>query len=99
MVETIVSIALENIEGVAAVGSGPAGILGALGAKQPVAGIGVVANDNNTLTVEVHIEAIYGYALPEVAARVRQAISDAVLTQVGVEVSAVDVYIDSIQFV
>lgn len=98
VVETIVGIALQNIEGVAAIGSGPAGILGALGAKQTVAGIGVVSNDDSTLTVEVHIEAKYGYPLPEIATRVRNAIADAVQSQVGVQVSSVDVYIDGIQF-
>ena len=97
VVETIVGIAMQNIEGVSAV-SPMQGILGALGQKAPAPAIEVSANDNNTLSVAVHIEAVYGHALPEVASRVRQAISDAVLTQVGVEVSSVDVYIDGIQF-
>jgi uncharacterized alkaline shock family protein YloU len=39
-----------------------------------------------------------GYVLPDVAASVRQAIADAVNTQVGAKVSYVDVYIDGIQF-
>lgn len=101
VVETIVGIAMQNIEGVASIAAapaGPAGLLGALGNKSAPQSIEVWANDNNTLSVAVHIEAIYGFALPEIAARVRQAISDAVLTQVGVEVASVDVYIDSIQF-
>lgn len=98
VVETIIGIALQNVEGVAGVASGAAGILGALGAKQTVAGIGVLANADNTLAVEVHIEAVYGYALPEIAERVRSAIADAVQSQVGVQVSSVDVYIDGIHF-
>ena len=40
----------------------------------------------------------FGQVLPEVADRVRTAIADAVASQVGVEVSSVDVYVDGIQF-
>ncbi|MBQ9020479.1 MAG: Asp23/Gls24 family envelope stress response protein [Eggerthellaceae bacterium] len=97
VVETIINIAMQNVEGVAGVSLG-AGIWGALGQKTPAPAIEVSANDDNTLSIAVHIEAVYGHALPEVAARVRQTIYDAVLIQVGVEASKVDVYIDGIQF-
>ena len=39
-----------------------------------------------------------GRVIPDVAANVRQAVSDAVSTQVGAKVSSVDVYVDGIQF-
>ena len=97
VVETIVSIAMQDLEGVAPT-SVAAGLLSALGNKQAGKTIEVEANDNNTLSIGVHIEALYGYPLPEIAARVRTAIADAVLTQVGVDVAKVDVYIDGVQF-
>lgn len=98
VVETIVAIALQDVEGAKLAGAAAQpGPLGMLYSSLGVQGIAVSANDN-TLSVAVHIEATYGHALPELAARVRQAIADAVLTQVGVEVTSVDVYIDSIQF-
>ena len=46
----------------------------------------------------VHVEVYYGYVLPELAAALRCAIAESLATQAGVEVSAVDVYIDGIQF-
>ena len=46
----------------------------------------------------MRIEVFYGFALPDVAASLRQAVADAVASQVGVEVASVDVYIDGIQF-
>ncbi len=98
VVETIVGIAMGSVEG-AVLSGGAAGLLAALGNKGAVQPIEVTANENNTLSVAVHIEAVYGFSLPELAARVRQTIYDAVLTQVGVEVANVDVYIDGIQFV
>ena len=36
--------------------------------------------------------------IPAVAADVRQAVADAVVTQVGFKVSSVDVYVDGIRF-
>ena len=39
-----------------------------------------------------------GYALPDLAANVRKAVADAVASQVGASVGAVDVYVDGIQF-
>ena len=45
-----------------------------------------------------HIDAYFGQVLPEVADRVRNAVVDAVASQVGAEVASVDVYIDGLQF-
>lgn len=100
VVETIVSIALQDVEGISLVGApGPAGILGSLAQAKPVPqGVEVTMGADNKLNVAVHTEAKYGYTLPDLAAKVRSAVSDAVLAQVGVEVASVDVYIDSVQF-
>lgn len=97
--ETIVSLAIQDIEGVASIGGGAAAsILGALGSKPAAQGVSVTANEDNTLSVDVHMTVVYGYALPDIADAVRAKVADAVLTQVGVPVSSVDVYIDGIQF-
>ena len=98
VVETIVSIAMGTVEDAVLLG-GAASLLAALGNKGAIQPIEVKVNENNTLSIGVHVEAVYGTVLPELAARIRQAVSDAVQTQVGVEVSDVDVYIDGIQFV
>ena len=44
------------------------------------------------------MDVYYGFVLPDLAASIRQAISDAVTSQVGIPVGAVDVYIDGMQF-
>ena len=100
VVDTIVAIALQDIEGVVYNGvSGPAGLLGSIVQQPSTQGIEVKANEDNTLAVSVHIDALYGYVLPDLAAQVRASVAHAVFTQVGVEVSSVDVYIDNVQFV
>ena len=93
VVETIVSIAVSEVEGVACVGSAGAqgrGIRAVFGQKPSTQGIEITVNED--------IEVYYGFVLPEVASSLRQAVADAVASQVGVEVASVDVYIDGIQF-
>ena len=101
VVETIVSIAVSEVEGVACVGSAGAqgrGIRAVFGQKPSTQGIEITVNEDNKLAVAVRIEVYYGFVLPDLAASIRQAISDAVTSQVGIPVGAVDVYIDGMQF-
>ena len=101
VVETIVSIAVSEVEGVACVGSAGAqgrGIRAVFGQKPSTQGIEITVNEDNKLAVAVRIEVYYGFVLPEVASSLRQAVADAVASQVVVEVASVDVYIDGIQF-
>ena len=74
VVETIVSIAANEVEGVASV------------------------DEDDKLVISVRVDVYYGYVLPDLAANLRQAVADAVASQVGAQVSSVDVYIDGIQF-
>ena len=99
VVETIVSLAAAEVEGVASVGqAGASGLLGKLSNKPAASGIEVSANDDNTLHIAVRVDVKGGYVLPELAANLRSAIADAVATQAGLKVGDVDVYIDGIQF-
>ena len=99
VVETIIAIALKNVEGVAGIGTPTAGgILSALQSKPATQGIEVAPTDDGAISVAVHVDAKFGAVLPELADTIRQAIADAVLTQVGLSVSSVDVYIDAIRF-
>ena len=96
VVETIVSIAVSEVEGVACAQG--RGIRAVFGQKPSTQGIEITVNEDNKLAVAVRIEVYYGFVLPEVASSLRQAVADAVASQVGVEVASVDVYIDGIQF-
>ena len=46
----------------------------------------------------IHMSVAYGTPLPEIAAKVRLAVSDAVAVQIGIPVASVDIFIDAIQF-
>ena len=102
VVETIISLAAAEVDGVAGVGS--AGALSAIrsafnaGKAIPTGGIKVVADESDALAVEISIQAYYGYRLVEVADKVRAAVADALKGQIGAEVSAVDIYVDALAF-
>ena len=99
VVETIVSIAANEVEGVASVGPSTAsGLRSVFASKPSTQGIDIAVDDEDKLHVAVRVDVSYGYALPDIAANLRQAIVDAVTSQVGVQVSSVDVYIDGMQF-
>lgn len=100
VVETIVSLAAQSVEGVACVGdpatSGLRSILG--NGKPSTQGIEIEVDESNALRISVRLHVKSGQVLPDLAAQVRQAIADAVASQVGLETGSVDVYIDGIQF-
>lgn len=100
VVETIVSIATNEVDGVASVGpSSASGLRSMFASKPSTQGIDITVDDNDKLQISVRIDAYYGYVLPDLAANVRLAISDAVASQVGIPVGSVDVFIDGMQFV
>ncbi len=100
VIETIVSIVVQEVEGVAAVGPTVAGgFRSVFVAKPSTQGIDVVVDEEDKLQISVRIDVYYGYVLPEVAANVRKVIVEALSSQVGASVDAVDVYIDGLRFV
>lgn len=96
VLETIISIAVAEVDGVASLGSTVSGLRSVLSAKQLSQGVGVTVDEN--LNVSVHLDAYYGTVLPDLAAKVREAVVDAAAIQVGASIASVDVYIDGIQF-
>ena len=99
VIETIVSIALNDVKGITAVGATPVnGIMQALSGKGIAQGIEVDSDEAGKVALGIHVEVEYGTPLPEIAADIRQAVYDAVTTQIGVPVGRVDVYVDGIQF-
>ena len=93
VMETIISVAASEVDGVASLGS-----FATSGIRSMLASIETKMGDDSKLSVAVHVEVYYGYVLPELAAQLRSAIAEALATQAGVEVSSVDVYIDGLQF-
>lgn len=100
VVETIVSLAARDVEGVAAIGDLPIGGIRTLigGNKASSQGVEVDMGEDDALLISIRLAVKSGNALPDVAANVRRAVADAVNTQVGAKVGSVDIYIDGIQF-
>lgn len=98
VMETIVILAVREVPGVASVGAAPSGIRSLLAFKQSTQGVSVSLADDDTVEVKVSLRVLSGYSLEEVADSVRSAVVDAILTQVGLKVSRVDIVVDGIQF-
>lgn len=99
VIDTIISITVGDMEGVASLGDPVvSGIFTKLANKPSTSGIESRRDEDNKLEVTLHITAKYGYALPQLAADIRQAVADALRVQVGVEVASVDIFVDSISF-
>ena len=99
VLDTIVTVATEGIEGVAAVGApGLAGLVQKGSRKGSARAVDVCTDEEGAVTVTIHLQVAYGHKLREVATAVQEAVSDAVASQVGVSVAAVDVFVDGIVF-
>lgn len=98
-VETIVSLAIKDIDDVVSIGT-PSGnlihqVFGNAVAEQ---GIEIETDEDNRLVITLHLHVRYGTPLPDIAEKVRNAVADAIATQLGMPVARVDIYIDSIRF-
>ncbi len=98
VVETIVTLAVREVPGVASVGAASAGIRALLSSKPSTQGVVVTASEDGTVAVEVAINVLSGYSLNSLADQVRSSVADAALTQVGLTVSRVDIRVDGIHF-
>ena len=101
VIATIVTSAAEKVEGVVRVGGNDiaSSLISVFTSKQVQHGQAVECDtDNSGLVATVHLAVFFGYTFTKLADQVRLAVSDAVREQVGVEVSAVNVCIDSLVF-
>ncbi len=98
VVETIITLAVRDVPGVASVGAAPSGIRSLLSFKQSAEGVKVEVAEDNSVQVAVSLRVISGFSLNETANMVRAAVADAVLAQVGLAVSRVDIRVDGIVF-
>ncbi|MCL2746768.1 MAG: Asp23/Gls24 family envelope stress response protein [Coriobacteriia bacterium] len=98
VLETIVRIASEQVDGVVAVGgtpiTGAASIFKSRGPSVEVS----AADEGEALDVAVYITARYGMKLTDLGEEVQKAVLDALGSQLGVEAANIDVYIEGLQF-
>jgi len=99
VLDTIVTVATESVEGVAGVGaSGFAGLVQKGSRKGSSRAVDVSVDDDGAISITIHVQVVYGSKLKAVANAVQVAVADAITSQVGVTVEAVDVYVDGIVF-
>ena len=98
VVETIVILAVREVPGVASVGAAPSGIRSLLTFNQSTQGVVIVPEADGTFAVDLTIRVQSGRSLNAIAEQVRTAVSDALLSQIGLEVSRVDINVNGIQF-
>lgn len=99
VLDAIVTMATEQVEGVAGVGaSGIAGLVQKGARKGPQRAVDVCVDDEGGVSVTVHVQVTYGSNLREVAGAIQRAVADAVSSQVGVDIASVDVFVDGIVF-
>ncbi len=101
VISTIVKLTAEKVEGVASVGgnviaSSLVSVFTARNVSPESAVESVVEDDQLHLTL--HLAVFYGYTFTKLAAAVREAVAKGVAEQVGVNVGAVDICIDSLVF-
>jgi uncharacterized alkaline shock family protein YloU len=99
VVETIVAMAAEAVDGVADVCSGQS--LSARAAKavsKQATGCIDVEMVDGAVGVKLHIDVEYGKPINKVAEDVKDAVADAIKSQVGAEVASVDVFVDGVVF-
>lgn len=102
VVETIIRLAVEKVEGVASVGvpSELNGMLSFLSPRKPQAAVpGVcVQVEGESLRISVHVTVFFGYPFVTLADEVRTAVASSISSQVGAEITGVDVFIDALVF-
>lgn len=99
VLDTIVTVAAESVEGVAAVGApGIAGLVQKGARRGASRAVDVSVADDGSLSAAVHIQVTYGQKLRAVAEAVQSAVMEALTSQVGVPVGGVDVFVDGLVF-
>ncbi|MCI9125001.1 MAG: Asp23/Gls24 family envelope stress response protein [Eubacterium sp.] len=96
VVTIIAGLAATEVEGVGSMaGNITNELVSRLGKKNLAKGVKVDVIDN-CVTVDVAINIAYGYAIPDISAKVQDKIKTAIETMTGLEVNAVNVRIVSV---
>lgn len=100
VVETIVALAVKNVEGVVGLSGADqsAGPIARLFSSASKEAVDVDVSEDEKLIISVRIEVEFGYVLPELADKVRSAIVDAIEVQINAPVERIDVYVDAVRF-
>ena len=97
VLETIAQISAESVDNVVCIVASSGGLAG-LVPKGAARGVIVEVREDAALAASIHISALYGRPLREVATDVQRAVTDALLTHTGQAVASVDVFVDGVIF-
>ena len=86
---SIVSAAVRDVEGVY-------GLHSNVGKKNPAKSVRLVISENDEISIDCYIVALYGYSVVEVAKNVQEAVVSTVESTTGCKVSSVNVSISGI---
>lgn len=96
VLDTIVVLAAEGVDGVACVeATGLAGLMAKSGSKGSVE---VGMEEGGAYDVTLHLSVEHGKPIRTIAAEVQEAVADALLSQTGVPAPTVNVFVDAIVF-
>lgn len=97
VVSVIAGVACSDIKGIAGMSTGiVGGITQILGGKKNVSkGVKVTVGEDNT-AIDLYVIVDYGINIPEVAKQVQESVKKAVETMTGLEVSAVNIYVQNV---
>ena len=96
--ETIAGLAVHDLPGVVSVGKPSNSFWNFFGMSAPHPAIYATSKDNNSLIISVHITVADGVSVKELVYKIREVVSSAVYIQTGLCVSAVNVYIDGVEY-
>jgi uncharacterized alkaline shock family protein YloU len=98
VVDRVIQLAAEDVEGVASVSSYVSGgLLAQMISRAKGEAISTSIDEDGSLHVKIHVMIYYGYSIPKLAAQIRQSIADALLLQTGIQVGQIDIRIESCQ--
>ena len=95
--DVVVAIASEAIGEIEGVGAMMTTLTEQFMGKKPARGIRMDIQDGE-ITLDVYLTVKYGFAIPETAAKVQDAVMSAVETMTGFSVRAVNVHVGGISF-
>lgn len=94
---TIVKLAALQVEGVSRLAPGPSGV-NTLFSRSREEGVAIEVNEQRQVTADVHLVLMDGVNIREISKRVQQEIALAVRKLVGMDVLAINVHIEDVDY-
>ncbi len=99
VIETMVATAIQEVPGVAAVGSPKfdRAFSTTLSRDDEDSGVELMAEDGE-IKLDIRIQIFYGYKLQEIVDGIRENVNDVLYSQVGVSIDELNVFVTNLQF-